>query len=92
MMPASRSTGAPAVGPGQAVRIADQWLSEHHTGLHAAEADRFPGYYTLHTLRDHHIVGMLSVDATTGAVWYHSWHGRFLHMRESPDRTAPRAR
>lgn len=89
MMPASHRSGAPAVGSGQAVRLADQWLSRHHTGLHAAEADRFPGYYTLHTLRDRHIVGMLSVNATTGTVWYHTWHGRFLEMREAPDRTAP---
>ncbi|MFB9904311.1 hypothetical protein [Allokutzneria oryzae] len=82
MMPAPGRTGTAAIGPDQAVRIADQWLSEHRTGLHAAEPDRFPGYYTLHTLRDDHIVGMLSVNATTGAVWYHTWHGRFLQMRE----------
>jgi hypothetical protein len=22
--------------------------------------------------------GMLSVNASTGQVWYHSWHGRFI--------------
>jgi len=27
---------------------------------------------------------MLSVQATTGAVWYHGWHGRFLDMAEHP--------
>ncbi|MGW7529226.1 hypothetical protein [Streptomyces sp. NPDC054783] len=85
MMPAHRRTGTPAVRPGQAVRIADQWLTEHHTGLHAGAADQFPGYYTLHTLRAHHVVGMLSVNATTGTVWYHTWHGRFLQMREHTD-------
>lgn len=82
MMPAARQTGATAIGPDQAVRNADRWLSEHHTGLHAAEPDTFPGYYTLHTLRDGHIVGMLSVNATTGHVWYHTWHGRFIRMQE----------
>jgi hypothetical protein len=25
---------------------------------------------------------MLSVHATTGAVWYHTWHGRFIAMQE----------
>ncbi|MFI1164623.1 hypothetical protein ACH4UM_13585 [Streptomyces sp. NPDC020801] len=82
MMRAPRQSGAPAVRPDQAVRIADRWLSEHQPGLHAAEPDRFPGYYTLHTLRGGHVVGMLSVNATTGEVWYHTWHGRFIQMRE----------
>jgi len=25
---------------------------------------------------------MLSVNATTGQVWYHTWHGEFLDKRE----------
>ncbi|WBO68650.1 hypothetical protein [Streptomyces camelliae] len=82
MMPAGTRLGAAKVDSGQAVRIADRWLRDHRTGLHAAGPDLFPGYYTLHTLRDDHIVGMLSVNAATGAVWYHSWHGRFLEMQE----------
>jgi len=28
------------------------------------------------------VAGMLSVNAYTGAVWYHWWHGRFLSMIE----------
>jgi hypothetical protein len=39
---------------------------------HADEPEAFPGYYTLHTMRSDRIVGMLSVHATTGAVWYHT--------------------
>jgi len=27
-------------------------------------------------------VGMLSVNASTGTVWYHWWHGRFVRMAE----------
>ncbi|OLZ68996.1 hypothetical protein AV521_19750 [Streptomyces sp. IMTB 2501] len=87
MMPGPRQSGAVAIAPDQAVRIADRWLSEHHTGLHAAEPDRFPGYYTLHTLRGDRIVGMLSVNSGTGDVWYHAWHGRFIQMREQPNKT-----
>ena len=84
MMPAPRQTGAAPIGPDRAVQIADRWLSGHHTGLHAAEPDQFPGYYTLHTLRDDRIVGMLSVNAANGTVWYHTWHGRFIQMQEHP--------
>jgi len=46
------------------------------------EADRFYGYYTLHVLKDGQIYGMLSVNGYTGQVWYHSWHGPFLGMKE----------
>ncbi|WP_053923746.1 hypothetical protein [Streptomyces chattanoogensis] len=84
MMPGRTPTGPSAIGPGQAVRIADGWLHQHRTGLHAADPDRFPGYYTLHILRGDRIVGMLSVRAADGAVWYHTWHGRFLQMEERP--------
>jgi hypothetical protein len=72
----------PPVGLDQARRLADAWLSANRPGEHADEPEAFPGYYTLHTLRGDRIVGMLSVHATTGAVWYHTWHGRFIAMRE----------
>jgi hypothetical protein len=39
-------------------------------------------YYTLHSERDGKVVGMLSVNASTGAVWYHWWQGRFGRMAE----------
>ncbi|MEV7389734.1 hypothetical protein [Streptomyces sp. NPDC091215] len=89
MMPAAARPGAVKIGPRQAVRVADRWLREHHTGLRAAEPDPFPGYYTMHTLREGHVVGMLSVNATTGNVWYHTWHGRFLQMQEPPTSRKP---
>ncbi|MFE3495084.1 hypothetical protein [Streptomyces sp. NPDC059175] len=85
MMPARDRTGATTVEPRQAVRIADRWLREHHPDLHAASPEAFPGYYTLHTLRGDDIVGMLSVNARTGAVWDHTWHGRFIQMQEHPE-------
>ena len=64
----------------EAVWIANAWLRRELPGTTAGEADAFPGYYTLHVLRGGRVGGMLSVHATTGAVWYHSWHGRFLSM------------
>ncbi|MGC9469789.1 MAG: hypothetical protein ACP5HS_14425 [Anaerolineae bacterium] len=65
----------------QALRIAQDWLDERDSGLHADEhAVSFPGYYTLHTLREDRIAGMLSVHAESGQVWYHTWHGEFVGM------------
>jgi hypothetical protein len=72
----------PAAGADQARRWADVWLADNRRGEHADDPEAFPGYYTLHTLRGDRIVGMLSVHATTGAVWYHTWHGHFLAIGE----------
>ena len=46
------------------------------------EAEAFYGYYTLHILKNGQVEGMLSVNGYTGAVWYHTWHGPFLGMKE----------
>lgn len=73
------STG---IAPDEARRIADRWLRGNATGLRAGEAEAFPGYYTMHSLRGERVVGMLSVHAGTGEVWNHTWHGRFIRMRE----------
>jgi hypothetical protein len=70
------------VSPTEARRIAQRWLEAQGPGLTAAEPDELPGYYTLHVLRDGKITGMLSVNASTGAVWSHWWHGRFVSMLE----------
>lgn len=77
--------GAAAVTPTQvsaadATRQAQQWLDNQRTGVTAGQPEAFPGYYTLHTLRGGKIDGMLSVNAFTGAVWYHTWHGTFVAM------------
>ena len=72
---------APAtISAAQAVKDAQAWLDAQHTGLTAGEVTAFPGYDTLHTLRDGRIVGMMSINASTGAAWYHTWHGTFLGM------------
>lgn len=75
-------TGAPArLSAEQAEQVAQQWADDHD-GLTVADAEAFPGYYTLHTLQQDRIEGMLSVNADTGDVWYHSWHGEFREMSE----------
>jgi hypothetical protein len=65
-----------------AQRVANEWLTKQGSGLTAAQPDALPGYFTLHTLKDGKITGMLSVNEQTGAVWYHWWHGRFVAMEE----------
>jgi hypothetical protein len=67
----------------EAVALAQQWLDEHKAGARTeGHADPFYGYYTIHTLRDEQIEGMLSVHGQTGQVWYHTWHGTFVQMLE----------
>lgn len=79
--PAVPDTDATAtISPGQAERIGQRWLDRTRSALRAGEAEEFPGYYTLHTLQNGRVAGMLSVNAFTGAVWYHWWHGRFVTM------------
>jgi len=72
---------AATIDPGEAIEIAQRWLDTYRSGVTVEEhADPFYGYYTVHTLSDGEIEGMLSVHATTGQVWYHTWHGRFIQM------------
>jgi hypothetical protein len=78
--------GAPTtnmpVTPERAKTLAQQYLNSSLPGVTVEEADAFYGYYTLHTLRDGEVEGMLSINGYSGAVWYHTWHGRFIDMRE----------
>ena len=71
-------TGDGAVSVAEARAIAAHWLAEQGKGVEAGEPEAFPGYYTLHVLRAGKVAGMLSVNAVTGAPWYHWWHSRFL--------------
>ncbi|MGD2166193.1 MAG: hypothetical protein PVH50_11785 [Anaerolineae bacterium] len=81
-----RSLDTNAIPPDDAVEIANRWLDQNRQGIVAEEhADPFYGYYTLHTLKNGHIEGMLSVHGTTGEVWYHTWHGEFVQMTEHED-------
>jgi hypothetical protein len=67
----------------QARDIARQWLDKSLPGTSAAEeADTFYGYYTIHVVKDDRVYGMLSVNGYTGDVWYHTWHGDFIDMKE----------
>ena len=71
------------VSPDQATQVAEDYLTRVSPGTQTEEPDQFYGYYTLHTLQDGEVTGMLSVNGYTGQVWYHSWHGPFIAMEES---------
>lgn len=84
-------SGEMTVSPEQALTYAQTWLDANtsaglSTGLPGTtaddHADAFYGYYTIHTLQDGEIAGMLSVNGTTGDVWYHTWHGEFIGMQD----------
>ncbi len=63
----------------QAAKVANRWLAISRPGELAEKDGRaFPGYFTFDTARNGKTAGMMSVNASTGAVWYHGWHGRFL--------------
>lgn len=67
----------------QAREIAQRWLDRFMPGTSAAEeADAFYGYYTIHVMKNGQVNGMLSVNGYSGEVWYHSWHGDFVQMKE----------
>jgi hypothetical protein len=76
-----RSKEINTINAAEASSIAQRWLDSNRPGASAEEhVDAFYGYYTVHTLEDDEIEGMLSVHGTTGQVWYHTWHGDFIQM------------
>jgi hypothetical protein len=75
---------APAISAQQAQQIATHWVNANLSGRVVLPPDSYPGYYTSETATsDGTINGMLSVNATTGQVWYHSWHGKFIAKEDA---------
>lgn len=66
----------------QAQQYAEDFIKSFLPEGKPGEAERFYGYYTLDILKDNQIYGMLSVNGYTGQVWYHSWHGPFIGIKE----------
>ena len=67
----------------EALQIAQGFLDMVYPGSEADDPHPFYGYYTIHTMRDGEIFGMLSVNTYDGEVWYHNWHGEYLQSLES---------
>ncbi|HII47268.1 TPA: hypothetical protein HA333_07445 [Pyrobaculum aerophilum] len=61
----------------EARSIAERWLAKYFPGAEIEEAYVFPGYYTFH-FKIGGDMQMLSVNGYNGAVWFHSWHGKYL--------------
>lgn len=82
MMGYQQPSGPMTVSSAQATRIARQWLDQNQPGATMEAAEQFPGYYTVHILKNGKVTGMLSVNGDSGQVWYHTWHGAFIRMKD----------
>jgi hypothetical protein len=83
------SAGSGATSTAASVSLADAhsraqaWLNSDEPGVSVETGgDTFPGYYTLETMKAGRVNGMISVNATTGTVWPHWWHGAFIASSE----------
>ena len=66
----------------QARRILQTWLNQAFPGTKAEAGMPFYGYFTFDFERDGKAAGMASVNAFSGQVWYHTWHGTFIQERD----------
>lgn len=72
-----------SVSKAEALEIAQDYLDEVYPGTQISdEITQFYGYYTIDTVRDGVINGMLSVNGYSGQVFPHTWHGEFVEMVE----------
>ena len=66
----------------QAQEISQRWLDSNRAGSTTKSPDSFYGFYTVDFETSGHLAGMLSVNGYSGQVWYHSWHGSFIQLRD----------
>jgi hypothetical protein len=74
--------GNKSVSVDQAKEYAQRWMDTYLPGAIAGDVHPFYGYYTIHVEKDGKTYGMLSVNAYTGQVWYHNWHGAYIQTKE----------
>ncbi len=77
MMGSSR-TAEINISSAEAMEIAQDSLDVVYPGTEADEILAYYGYYTVMTTKDGEHYGMLSVNGSSGDVWYHTWHGSFI--------------
>jgi hypothetical protein len=81
--PAADVSAAMPVSASDAAKFAQEYLDASLPGAKVSdEITTFYGYYTIDVERDGKIIGMLSVNGYTGQVFYHTWHGDFVEMKE----------
>ena len=71
-----------SVTPQQAMKIAQDFLDVVYPGTKADEIVAYYGYYTIMTMLEGEHYGMLSINGYSGDIWYHTWHGMFIGMKE----------
>ncbi len=71
------------VAKGRARQIAAQYLTAAFPGATPDEDTAFPGYFTfdVDAERNGKTFGMLSVNAYTGQIWHHTWHGTLIREK-----------
>jgi len=72
----------PQIEKDRATQLAAQYLTRLFPGATPDDGIAFYGYFNFDVERDGKTAGMLSINAFTGAVWYHSWHGTFVQEKE----------
>jgi hypothetical protein len=77
--PSTKMTVSVEQARAKATEFLKQYLPS--TTLESA-TDTFYGYYNIDVLENGKTYGMLSVNGSTGAVWYHTWHGEFIAAKE----------
>jgi len=72
---------AQAISKERARAIAAQYLQSVFPGAKPDDGTAFYGYFTFDAERGGKTFSMLSVNAYTGQVWYHTWHGTFIREK-----------
>jgi hypothetical protein len=71
------------ITPEQASQYAQAFLDARLPGTRAeSSVDVYYGYYTIDVMKNGEGYGMLGVNGFTGGVWYHTWHGKFVRMKD----------
>jgi len=74
--------GASTISADQAKAHAQGYLDTYLAGAKVGDVREFFGYFTIDIVKDGKIYGMLSINAYTGDIWYHNWHGASIQTRE----------
>ena len=78
----ARGAAATVLDEAAAMEAAARWLARTYPQATLTMGVAFPGYYTFDFERARVTAGMVSVNAYTGQVWYHDWHGAFIEERD----------
>ncbi len=70
-------TGGTGYDLAGAQKLAEDFLTGYLPGAQIQESHAMPGYYTFDFGRNE-TEGMLSVNAFSGHIWVHTWHGPYL--------------